>query len=167
AKADLLQFGNEETTIRERKISSSSSSSSSELSRSTVSTEGEPSDNSESSDYHSDSSEQEENVSSDESDSDFFSPKIYEGCNLAEDEGTVEKRCSLCNGVSHKFFQIPLADQIRNLFENHRLADLIDKYNSDRGNLDPSNSYADLLDGSEFKRAHVDGAYNLDLMGHY
>ncbi|KAK3925993.1 Putative phosphoenolpyruvate synthase regulatory protein [Frankliniella fusca] len=75
-------------------------------------------------------------------------------------------KCTICNGESHKFFQIPLADQIRNLFENHGLADLIDKYNADRSNLDLSNSYADLLDGSEFKRAHVDGQYNLDLMGH-
>ncbi|XP_026289499.1 uncharacterized protein LOC113214374 [Frankliniella occidentalis] len=80
--------------------------------------------------------------------------------------GTVDMNCTICSSESNKFFQIPLAEQIQNLFENHGLADLIDKYQADRANSDANGGYSDLLDGSEFKRVHVDGQYNLDLLGH-
>ncbi|KAK3926332.1 Lysine-rich arabinogalactan protein 18 [Frankliniella fusca] len=80
--------------------------------------------------------------------------------------GTDEIQCTICQNESHSFFQIPLAEQIRNLFENHGLADIIDKYNAERSHLDVNAGYSDLLDGSEFKKAHIEGQYNLDLLGH-
>ncbi|KAK3908005.1 Nonribosomal peptide synthetase lcsA [Frankliniella fusca] len=81
--------------------------------------------------------------------------------------GIVDMECSICHcNETKKFFQIPLAEQICNLFENHGLADFIDRYHAERSNCDVSGGYSDLLDGSEFKRVHVDGQYNLDLLGH-
>lgn len=80
--------------------------------------------------------------------------------------GEVDKVCPLCKGDSHKFYQLPLADQIKNLFENHGLADAIDKYSADRQAIASDDVVRDMCDGSETKRARVHGQYNLTLQGH-
>ncbi|XP_034246743.1 uncharacterized protein LOC117648357 [Thrips palmi] len=80
--------------------------------------------------------------------------------------GLNEMKCNLCSADSHKFYQISLADQVRNMFEQHGLADIIDKYRQERINSATEGSYSDLLDGSEFKRVQREGMYNLTLMGH-
>lgn len=80
--------------------------------------------------------------------------------------GKDEINCTLCSSESHKFYQLPLAAHIKCLFEQHNLADLIDKYAEDRKNSNPDgNYYCDLLDGSEFKRACLGGPYYFTLMG--
>lgn len=79
--------------------------------------------------------------------------------------GMTEMVCTLCSGECHKFFQLSLVDQIRNLFECHGMADAMDKYRTERTSL-PSDSVSDLLDGTEFKRARIDGQYNITLVGH-
>jgi len=81
--------------------------------------------------------------------------------------GEVEMKCTLCNGECNKFYQLSLEEQIRNLFEIHGLADIMDKYSALRQELgtDP-NVLTDLCDGSEFKRAKVNTPYSLTLLGH-
>lgn len=81
--------------------------------------------------------------------------------------GEVEMKCTLCNGECHKFYQLSLSEQIRNLFEIHGLADLIDKHSErqQESGVD-ANVLTDLCDGSEFKRAKVNAPYSLTLLGH-
>lgn len=49
--------------------------------------------------------------------------------------GEVPSNCPLCNKECHKFFQLSLSEQVRNMFENHGLAELIDKYAKEREEL--------------------------------
>lgn len=82
--------------------------------------------------------------------------------------GEVSMHCTVCNGEKiHKFFQLSISDQIKNLFENHGLADSIDKYSSQRQAAGVNDDMlTDLCDGSEFKRARINGQYSLTLLGH-
>jgi len=81
--------------------------------------------------------------------------------------GEEEVSCSLCGAESRKFYQLSLADQIKNLFENHGLADEIDKYAAQREAAGiPDGTYSDLCDGSVLKNVKVRGSYNLTLVGH-
>ena len=77
-------------------------------------------------------------------------------------------KCPVCDGEqSHKFFQLSLSAQIKNLFENHGLADKLDDYAARRLAMCEDNDLiSDLGDGTEFKRAKIAAPYSLTLMGH-
>ncbi|KAE8741821.1 hypothetical protein FOCC_FOCC012653 [Frankliniella occidentalis] len=62
--------------------------------------------------------------------------------------------------------KVPLADQIKNFFENHGLADEIDKYAAERQAAGIDGLYSDLCDGSVIKNVKTPGGYNLTLVGH-
>ncbi|KAE8739088.1 hypothetical protein FOCC_FOCC015411 [Frankliniella occidentalis] len=92
--------------------------------------------------------------------------KVFNGCSLSVDEGKLEGNCSLCGRVPHKFYQLSIAAQIKNFFENHGLAEEIDKYSAARQiNYNPTVS-SDLLDGSEVSKCRIGGQYDLVLIGH-
>ncbi|KAK3920652.1 Ankyrin repeat domain-containing protein 17 [Frankliniella fusca] len=168
-------------------LTSSSEESSSSSSEDAVDSESSSEDGSVKSSSSESDSEKSENGLNDSDDSDSneqFSPKVYDGCSLTVDEGVLnmmdlfvkhkmekvqigvfEMKCPLCYGDSHKFYQLSVSDQIRNLFENHGLADLMDKYAAHRLELD-LNILTDLCDGSEFKRAKIHEPYSLTLLGH-
>ncbi|KAK3929686.1 LOW QUALITY PROTEIN: Halomucin [Frankliniella fusca] len=81
--------------------------------------------------------------------------------------GDTETCCTLCTGSSKKFYQVPLADQIKNLFENHGLAAGIDKYAAERQAAGINDGlYSDLCDGSVIKNVKTPDGYNLTLVGH-
>ncbi|KAE8741282.1 hypothetical protein FOCC_FOCC013204 [Frankliniella occidentalis] len=81
--------------------------------------------------------------------------------------GEEEMCCTLCGAESRKFYQLSLADQIKNLFENHGLADEIDKYALQReAAANQEGGINDLCDGSVIKNVKTTGPYNLTLIGH-
>lgn len=60
-----------------------------------------------------------------------------------------------------KSFELPTADQIRNLFEYHGLAEVVDEY---RPATVPNDCISDVCHGTEYIRVRVAGRYNLTLM---
>ncbi|KAE8740223.1 hypothetical protein FOCC_FOCC014275 [Frankliniella occidentalis] len=140
-----------------------------------TSSSSEESSSSSSSDEDSTSSSSEECVSEseyassdDECDISAGNAKVFDGCLLSVDEGEEESKCPLkgCGKDSHKFYQLSIAAQIKNFFENHGLADEIDKYSATRAaNCTPGVS-SDLLDGSEVVRCKIGGQYDIILIGH-
>jgi len=94
-------------------------------------------------------------------------PKIHLYCKKCQYYvGEENVCCPLCSSECNKFIQLSLAEQIRNLFELHNLADVIDKFESDRMSTVAEEKYSDLCDGSEFKRAWCGGQYDLVLHGY-
>jgi len=71
--------------------------------------------------------------------------------------GRVNSQCPLCESRCNKFLQLSLADQIKCLFELHDLADMMDQYDAERKKDGCVERYADICDGSEFKRAWCGG----------
>lgn len=57
--------------------------------------------------------------------------------------------CTLCKGESKKFYQLPLGNQIKIMFEQHDLADSIDKYAEQIKNGQQAECYSDISDGKE------------------
>lgn len=81
--------------------------------------------------------------------------------------GEEEKSCQICKSVEcHKFYQLSIEHQIRNLFENHGLADEIDKFSAARSASSKPGHVNDLLDGSVIAKAILPGKYDLVLLGH-
>ena len=80
--------------------------------------------------------------------------------------GEYSRKCPLCNcEQSKKFYQLSLVHQIKALFEQHNLADVIDKY-VDFRNSNETDGFSDIVDGSEYQRARPPGRYDLTLLGH-
>lgn len=82
--------------------------------------------------------------------------------------GTTEKHCTVpnCGNPPKKFYQLSISDQIKYLFEHQGLAEIIDKYESQRQSRSNNSLLSDLCDGSEFKRSRIPGKYNLTTLGH-
>ena len=76
-----------------------------------------------------------------------------------------ECRPTLCGSKPNKFFQLSLAEQIKNLFENHNLSDMIEQYTTSRES-DATTIISSICDGQEFRRVHHGGRYDLVLLGH-
>ena len=79
--------------------------------------------------------------------------------------GLESGNCPLCASECHKFYQLLLSTQLRNWFEEHDLADIIDSY-AERIQAEGDGSYRDVVDGAEYKRAKLPGKYDLTLLGH-
>lgn len=73
-----------------------------------------------------------------------------------------ENPCESCGGVERKqFYLCPIEEQIKNFFEKHNLAEVLDKY-SQRQSSD--GKIRDVLDGTEYRRVKVNDKYSLTLM---
>lgn len=75
-----------------------------------------------------------------------------------------KEKCEVCNSdKTKKFYELPIAYEIRYLFENRNLADVLDQQLS--GNAE-SDRISDVCDGIEYKRVYVvvAGRYTLTLM---
>jgi len=80
--------------------------------------------------------------------------------------GKADGKCSLCGTPCNTFYQLSVANQIKNFFENLQFAEIIDRYAEERKGVQVEGKYSDPCDGSNFKRVKQPGKYDLTLLEH-
>ena len=75
--------------------------------------------------------------------------------------------CDICSSTDiHVFYELPLESQIRFLFQQRGLADLIDGYSEQRAGHGRGNNICDIIDGSQYLRIWhgIENRYKLTLI---